>query len=331
MVSAGGNTELISIIVPIYNVERYLEKCICSILKQSYSSFEVLLVDDGSTDSSLEICEKWAAEDNRIRILKKSNGGLSDARNFGLRYASGKYITFVDSDDWIEEDYLEFLHASIVRDDSDISTCIYYSCTENGRTPWKGITSDSTEVMDRDSALLSLLYSSRIDVSATCKLYKAKLFEGVSFPVGMHFEDVGTTYKLILKAQKTSVGMRPLYNYLMRPGSIVHQSNNKIFDRSALAAKAYEELSRDPNPVIRRAALRYYAFNCLSVLRMINLSDKAQCEEAGRIRKAVLSYKNEILKDPSLPNRDRIAIKSLQLGLPFYHFAWHIYVALREH
>lgn len=330
MTSPANNSGLISVIVPVYNVEQYVEKCVRSVLQQSYSYFELLLVDDGSTDSSLEICKRMEGEDDRIRVLEKSNGGLSDARNYGIQHVSGEFVTFIDSDDWVEKDYLKYLHDAITCDGSDISTCIFYSCLDGGRTPWKCINSDEPKLLGRREALLSLLYSDQIDVGATCKLYRTELFDGVTFPVGMHFEDVGTTYKLISKAEKISTGLRPLYNYLMRPDSIVHQRNDKVFDRSALAVQAYEELTKDPDPAIKRAALRYCAFNCLSVLRMVNLSVKTQRAEARRLRKEVLLRKKELLKDPLLPKRDRIAIQALWMGFPFYRFAWNVYSRLRK-
>lgn len=150
----------ISVIVPVYNVVNYLEKCVVSILGQSFEDFELLLVDDGSNDGSGELADKLAASDGRVAVFHKSNGGLSDARNYGVARANGSYVTFIDSDDWIEKSYLEFLHKVLVDNDADISTCYYNKCVGDKRYPWQK-PSDEVIIMGQKEALLSLLYQER--------------------------------------------------------------------------------------------------------------------------------------------------------------------------
>ncbi|MBR1540013.1 MAG: glycosyltransferase [Clostridia bacterium] len=122
--------ELISIIVPVYKVEKYLDKCINSIVSQTYKNLEVILVDDGSPDSCGKMCDEWTQKDTRIKVIHKENGGLSDARNFGLDCAKGKYIQFVDSDDYIEKDMIEFLYKNLKENNADISICSNYMVDE---------------------------------------------------------------------------------------------------------------------------------------------------------------------------------------------------------
>lgn len=315
----------ISVIVPVYNVVNYLEKCVVSILGQSFEDFELLLVDDGSNDGSGELADKLAASDGRVAVFHKSNGGLSDARNYGVARANGSYVTFIDSDDWIEKSYLEFLYKALVDNDADISTCYYNKCVGDKRYPWQK-PSDEVIIMGQKEALLSLLYHERINLSAPGKLYKIELTRsGVEYPVGKHFEDVDTTWRFIAMSDRVAVGQAPLYNYVMREGSIVHQVSDSIFDRSELALNAYKEIQLLNDPKLNEAAERYYVFHCLSVLRSVDLGSISQVEAAKAIRKDVIAHRRNVLSSVRTPTRDKIALFALTFGLPFYRFAWDLY------
>ena len=321
----------ISVIVPVYNVAEYLAKCVQSILAQSFGDFELLLIDDGSDDGSAELAERLAEDDERIAVFHKENGGLSDARNYGVKRARGNYITFIDSDDWIEGNYLEFLRRLIVDNDADISTCYYNKCIHDRKSSWRE-PSEDVLVMNRRDALLSLLYQERINVSAPGKLYKIELaMSGVAYPVGKHYEDVDTTWRFISRSNKIAVGQEPLYNYVMREGSIVHQVNDSIFDRSELAINAYKDICALSNSdkEIRSAAERYRVFHCLSVLRTIDLKKTDHVNRARDLRAVVNRGAATVLADSRAPRRDKIAIYALRLGLHFYHFAWDVYCKTR--
>lgn len=211
---------LISVIVPVYNVEQYLSRCLESILAQSYSNLEIILVDDGSTDSSSSICDQVATRDQRITVIHKKNGGLSDARNEGLRIAKGDYITFIDSDDWVENNYVESLlnlqkkyGADLVIGENRISgktktdkikqfQCIDYS-------------------LSNKDALIQLFHSNNhAYVVAWGKLYKKDLLANFLFPIGKFHEDEFTTYKLFYKARKICYTNKIIYNYFQRTGNI---------------------------------------------------------------------------------------------------------------
>ncbi|CEG28649.1 glycosyltransferase family 2 protein [Bacillus sp. B-jedd] len=210
----------ISVIVPIYNVEEYLRRCIDSICHQSYKNLEIILVNDGSTDSCPIISDEYKDKDNRIKIIHKQNGGLSDARNVGIEHATGDYISFVDSDDYIAENMLEVLINLCLEKECDISVCGVvrkYSDREIS------ISSDIEEVIDHETAFKYLIQGKYFHDYAWNKLYKSELFTDITYPVGKIYEDVFTTYKLFAKANKIGFTDRPLYFYVQRDGSILRR------------------------------------------------------------------------------------------------------------
>lgn len=313
----------ISVIVPVYNVEQYLDKCIDSILSQTFSDFELLLIDDGSTDGSSLICKNACERDERIHYYRKANGGLSDARNFGLNHIRGEYVSFVDSDDWIDETYLECLYSNASASRAEISTCNFKIQRGENSIHQQELNSGYTTLSTRE-ALLALLLTDKINVSANSKLFKSKLFDDIRFPQGKHFEDVGTTYKLLKKAKNVSVGSASLYNYLMRPGSITHSKNESVFDRAELAKQAYDDLNGS-DVELSIAAERYYVVHALSVLHSCNLRDTNQRAKANSLRNDVLNRKNRILSSEKVSKRDKIALHALSLGLKPYQLAWNLY------
>ena len=216
--------ELVSIVVPVYKVENYLKECIDSILHQTYTNFELILVDDGSPDKCGEICDDYARTDNRIRVIHKANGGLSDARNAGIDIAKGKYITFVDSDDYISNEYLSVLFQAASESNADIV---------------QGAESQQPELLDQVKdfhnvelssmqALKSMFLFDIVQVMAWGKLYKSCLFHEIRYPKGKINEDNFTTYKLIAKSRTVACLPRIIYYYRVNPTGIM----NKKFSES---------------------------------------------------------------------------------------------------
>ena len=197
---------LISIIVPVYNVERYLAACIDSVLRQTYKNFELILVDDGSTDHSGEICDRLAKTDSRMRVFHKKNGGLSDARNFGMKYAQGDYITFIDSDDAVSPRFIEILLLESLKNSADIVQCQFALREELLETG-----SGKSAVYRGADGFRQFLMIGEVYVSSWCKLYRRELFDDISFPYGRINEDVCTTYKLLYRSAKTVCIDRALY------------------------------------------------------------------------------------------------------------------------
>lgn len=215
---------VISIIVPVYNVEEYLDCCIKSIVKQTYKELEIILIDDGSTDSSGNICDKYSENDNRIVVIHKENGGLSSSRNAGLDNATGEYLAFVDADDYVEEQYIEKLYNACIKHSADISICDYYNFDEN-----KVYNSKDNKVyekiIDKDNLLIFDSKSNINGVAAWNKLYKASLFKGLRFPENRVCEDIPVSYNVVYKASKIVHLQEKLYWYRNRRGSIMHSAS----------------------------------------------------------------------------------------------------------
>lgn len=231
--------ELISIIIPVYNVEKYLERCITSVITQTYKNLEIILVDDGSPDKSGKICDEYAKKDNRIKVIHKENGGLSDARNVGIDASDGRYLMFVDSDDYISPDMVEVLYERVCMDKSDMALCDFMYVDENYREMAEENKNSpiKNEIVSRYHALKKLTENGDwYYVAAVKKLYKKKLFDNIRFPKGKLHEDEFTVHYIFDKCNKISCVERPMYFYVQRNFSIMNSAYSvKRLD----AAEAY--------------------------------------------------------------------------------------------
>lgn len=214
--------DLISIIIPVYNVEPYLQRCLHSVVSQTYQNLEIILVDDGSMDRSGRICDEWALRDDRLTVIHKENGGLSSARNAGIDIASGRYIGFVDSDDYIEPTMYEVLLRAIEDNGAQIACC--------GRNRIEGHcvtaqhSNDALRLMSGEEAIQQLLIGGLVEEAAWDKLYWSELFEGRRYPVGEVNEDIVLTISLLGECSAVvHVGV-PLYNYCQNSGSITNSA-----------------------------------------------------------------------------------------------------------
>ncbi|MFG6149943.1 glycosyltransferase family 2 protein [Halobacillus sp. B23F22_1] len=218
----------ISIIVPVYKVEKYLEKCIDSILSQTFKNFELILVNDGSPDNCGKICEYYKQKDSRVNVIHKENGGISDARNMGLNYATGNYIGFVDSDDYLLTNMYEVMYNTAIKNGSDIVVCDFFKLNEDEN--------DVSKCEDRDSPIINLTNYEALEkiyteipetfVVVWNKLFKKEIFKEVKFDKSKIYEDEFITHKLLLEAKKVTYIRKKLYNYLIREGSIVNSPYN---------------------------------------------------------------------------------------------------------
>lgn len=213
--------EKISIIVPVYNVEAYLERCVESILKQTYTNLEILLVNDGSTDKSGELCDKLALRDHRIRVIHKENGGLSDARNRGIDEASSNLIGFIDSDDYIDEDMYETLYRQMVASKADLSMCGHYDVYH--QIPEKQVAEIKTWELMPEEAIKMVMEAKILSVTAVNKLYKKALFEQLRFRIGKIAEDAFIMVDLIHQCSKVVATNEKKYYYVHRENSITTQ------------------------------------------------------------------------------------------------------------
>ena len=213
--------EKISIIVPVYNVEAYLERCVESILKQTYTNLEILLVNDGSTDKSGELCDKLALRDHRIRVIHKENGGLSDARNRWIDEASSNLIGFIDSDDYIDEDMYETLYRQMVASKADLSMCGHYDVYH--QIPEKQVAKIKTWELMPEEAIKMVMEAKILSVTAVNKLYKKALFEQLRFRIGKIAEDAFIMVDLIHQCSKIVATNEKKYYYVHRENSITTQ------------------------------------------------------------------------------------------------------------
>lgn len=228
------DTPLISIIVPIYKVEPYLRKCLDSIVHQTHRNLEIILVDDGSPDNCGTICDEYAAQDCRIKVIHKPNGGVSSARNAGLAEVTGEYIGWVDPDDWVELDMFEYLITNLLSAGADIAVCGYYDqfrekCAE--RSPGE------KQILEKESALAALLEDRIIHTGLWNKLWSASLYDGLLFPNSRTYEDLAVIHRLFLRASKTICLPQSKYYYFHRPKSILDDTSLSSRINSYLAAK----------------------------------------------------------------------------------------------
>ena len=219
--------ELISVIVPIYNTEKYLVECVESIRKQTYSKIEIILVDDGSTEASSEICDEFAEKDSRVRVFHKENEGVAVARNFGIQQSNGQYVVIVDSDDIAVDKMIEVLYTQIKENDADIAVGNYYIYDESDGNFYYYITEadycvevlSPQELIDRQAGAWK--WNSTAFMLTTFKLYKKVLFDDVSFTHGRRFDDEASTHRLFLRSKKTVFVNDNVYLYRRRSGSIM--------------------------------------------------------------------------------------------------------------
>lgn len=211
-------SEVISIIVPVYNVAKYLDDCLTSVCEQTYTNLEIIVVDDGSTDNSLEICKKYAEADNRIKVYTKPNGGLSDARNYGIDRANGDYFIFVDSDDYIGNNHVMQLYSSLCSQDADMVQA--ESVRVNDDSSYNILEKQNVKI--RKSGGFTEVYSQLIN-SAWNKIYKRELFETIRFPKGLLYEDLPTTFKVAMNSKKIVLLDNAEYFYRSNPNSIMSQ------------------------------------------------------------------------------------------------------------
>lgn len=272
--------ELISVIVPIYNMEKYLNKCVDSILNQTYSNIEILLIDDGSTDLSANICDEYMKIDSRIKVFHKKNGGLSDAKNFGIKKATGKYVAFVDSDDWIENNMYENMYYKLKDTKSNIVICGRYIEYENGKK--KEWYNKNEIIMNKEQSLIYLNSFYNFDMASWDKLYEKSLFDNIVFPHGKKCEDAYTTYLLFNKSEKVTYIPKCFYHYFQRNGSI---SRNKTINMDYIyAAEEQLEFFKKEYPHLIYIAETNLAF-CIKSIFQVSIERKLQLTDEFNIRK----------------------------------------------
>lgn len=308
---------LISVIIPVYKVENYLKQCLDSVCGQTYNNLEIILVDDGSPDDCGEICDEYAMKDSRVKVIHKKNGGLSSARNTALDIAMGDYISFVDSDDYLDLLFYEKLMTTALANDSQIVMCGRYDVSQTGICPKffldKNCTITKKEVM-------GLILADKIGSQPWDKLYKKSLFENIRFPEGRVYEDIGTTYLAFHKCNNFAFMHEPLYYYRLNNAGISYSERpNKIFDTFK---SFFERL------IFTQENYPAYVSECLALafgtaMGSLNYYIRFKFEEEKAnlsiVKKFLSDYKDKIYSNELISTPRKLSLKLLLFSEPLYN------------
>ena len=305
--------DCISIIIPIYKVEKYLKACVDSVRCQSYRNLEIILVDDGSPDECPEICDEYAKDDKRIKVIHKKNGGLSDARNVALKQVSGRYVFLLDGDDTIHERTIEFLYENIRKNNADIATCNFLQFDEKSKPRSINLNDKKIECLSGEEALSKMLYQKDCTNIACAKLYKKELFGGIEYPKGELYEDLATTYKLFGKAKTIVTDSRKLYNYRQRTGSIVNNTFSLKHLRSLDFAKEQTAYVKANYPDIIKAAYNREFMEYFFIL--YEMPKKQYPKEFKDMASGIKRYRKIVLKDKESPKKPKLIALLSYIGI----------------
>lgn len=297
---------LISVVVPIYNAEKFLHKCVDSILAQSYRPLEVILVDDGSTDGSPAICDAYATKDPRVRAVHQENGGVSAARNRGTQASRGDYVCYVDADDYVDADLLQRLYGGMEEGRGEISVCgVRFEDAQGGLLPPKQ--EPVRAVLTGERALETMLYQKMFYASPWAKLIKKELAEGEPFPLGTRYEDLATTYRWLSRADRVAVDTRPGYHYVQHGDSFMGSGFHAgRFAQLDVADEMYAFIEEQHPKILPAARARRFAAYCQVLLAMPE-DEEGYREQRRRILETMREDAPLVVRDPNCRKKDRIA------------------------
>jgi glycosyltransferase involved in cell wall biosynthesis len=301
----------VSVIIPVYNVEQYLDKCMESIINQTYRNLNIILVDDGSTDKSGELCDVYANKDDRIRVIHKENGGISSARNAALDIITGDYICFVDSDDYAAYNMVETLLSAALENDCEIAICGHYTEHDGNITVEEPLVT-ATQLMNTEEAISALIDDVTVNNYAWDKIYKKCIFEEMRFPVGRAYEDMAIMFKVFYNAHNICRIPDCLYYYQKRTGSISDHINDKrkwyknccaIIDAKTDCIKFLQEIGN------KQLEQKGMASLIPTIYAGIRLSDLFKNKEQQNIYMLYLSeHKSEIESNPYVNKKNKFLL-----------------------
>lgn len=309
----------VSVIIPVYNVEQYVEKSIESVLNQSMKDIEIILVDDGSTDRSGEICDRYEKKDERIVVIHKKNGGLSSARNVGVKAAEGDYIGFIDSDDFVEPLMYETLYRMAERDSADVAICGVYDVYKNGKVAQ----CDSREkfVCNQEEMFGHILLGEKISGTVCNKLIRKEIAKILEFPIGRLFEDVFYSALLVQKIKKASVTTEPMYHYVHRSDSITTCGYRKKDMDVIEAFEIDKQLVASHFPKLINKA--EFALNSayLRVLdKMLLTKGYRKFPEYKMVKQYLKEHSKEIVSSQYFRNSRKVAVQALRINILLYKY-----------
>ena len=308
---------VVSVIIPVYNVERYMDKCIESVQNQTLKNIEIILVDDGSTDSSGDKCDLYLS-DKRVRVIHKKNGGLSEARNAGVEVATAQYIGFVDSDDYIETDMYEVLYKRITETESDIAFCGIYSCyTDRVVSHCNEV--KGTFVTDAETAIDIVLQGHKATLHSVDKLYKKCIIKKHPFLVGKTYEDAHFIIPYLADIKRAVFDMAPKYYYVHREGSITTRSYRKSDFSVCEAHYNNRKIIEERYPaLLEKANFRYYWSLFYVLDKMLSTEENVEIDDKTRIVREIRKNYKEIMKNPLIGRGRKIAASGLMINEIFY-------------
>lgn len=320
---------LFSIIVPVYNVEEYLDECIESLIFQTYNYIEVILVDDGSTDLSGSICDVYKEKDSRICVIHKENNGLSSARNAGLKIAHGDYILYVDSDDYISRDFLDLIEKQLLFKEFDMVVAQTVNFVD-GKKPSMTINRKlKNTCFSAEEALEAIYYQYPFDTNGCAKVMRKEIAQKYPFVEEVFYaEDFRNMYSFISECQTILYMPEPKYFYRKRINSIMNSS----FDNRKLVlidiAKENMELVSKEYPNIINAAIRRYVYSNFHILgRTIQFDEMS--DKSKELRENILTYKKSILMNAKVSLKEKVSVCILYLGLKPYRILWKFYCRIK--
>lgn len=311
---------LVSILIPAYNVETKIEACIESALEQTYENIEIIVINDGSTDSTLVKAHSIKDIHCKLNVYSVPNGGVAKARNIAISKASGDFITFIDADDTVDNDYVEYLVTIQKKFNTDISSCQHRVHYYSGKTKDYALINHQSRLWTAHDWCSDILSRNSLDLSTVCKLYRKELFDNIFFPEGELFEDTATTYRLVLSNNEIAVGIKSKYNYVLRKNSITRSSFDdnylELIDQTKKMAN--EILIRFPD-LMNQSQLRV-SWAETSVMNSIVLSGMAKEYKMilSDLRTDILKKNNVILSSINSDYRLKLVVIALKLGLGPY-------------
>lgn len=312
--------EKVSVLVPIYNAEKYIQRCLDSIINQTYENIEIILIEDGSKDNSLKIIKEYEKKDKRIKIFPIENNGVADARNKAVENAIGEFLTFVDSDDFIEKDYIETLYMNLKKYNADIAVCNCINIIEEtGEKSHKSFGINTVKEYNKIEAVESLFYYNFLRHSPWGKLYKKEVWNNIRFPLGKNYEDLAILYKLFLNSNKVIYIPEEKYNYIIRQGSIVHNEIRKSDVEAIIeySQKILEDITEN-YPELIPAAEYLIGYLSLSLWRKIPNGKYEEYDEI--IKKNIKKYRLTVLKNDKVNRKQKALFLLSYLGKPCYKF-----------
>lgn len=311
---------LVSIIVPVYNVSQYLNECVDSLINQSYSNTEILLIDDGSKDGSGLICDAYSEKNANVHAFHKRNGGLSDARNFGTLRATGEYITYVDSDDFVARDYVRRLLECLEEQHADISVCSYikFLHAEEARERITG----TSRLLSREDAISDMMYQNNITTSAWGKMYRTEIAKKHPFPKGKLFEDLATVHKYFLESDSIALTKDDLYFYRDNPSGIMNTRQNRFMNDLYEIINDIEKFYLDNDLGILSAVhSRKFSAYC-QLLKWLpdDVQDEETKDKVNRIWNFIREYRWKEVLNSKARKKNRIAALCTILGQRAFKF-----------